>query len=87
MLYTENGSRAAFWAREMYSQKGLTYFIKAVGGKVEGPLQGIPDQYGGVPVAADLYLGSTRLEADINISDAYQPVFYRTEAPSELGTG
>jgi len=86
-LYVENGCKANFWTRQINAQEGVFYLIKAIAGKTAGTLSGIPVEYERQHVAADLYLGATRFETDINMTHAYQPVFIRVDPPSGLALG
>jgi hypothetical protein len=76
-LYVENGNRAGFWARNLDSQPGVRYLIRLVDGKAEGPLSGIPTEYGRPPVICDAYLNEKLYEKDLDLVHAYQPIFFR----------
>ncbi|MBI3412424.1 MAG: SMI1/KNR4 family protein [Planctomycetes bacterium] len=81
-FYVENGNRADFWVRDERSQVGVCYYVKAIGGKREGPLCGIPDEYDRPVVTMDIYANATLIEKDVDAPHGYQRSFFRVEPPT-----
>jgi hypothetical protein len=81
VLYVENGNRAGFWVRNASEQEGVFYFVRTVGGKAEGPLAGIPEEFERQPVVIDLYWDAELVEANVDIGSCHRPTFYRAQSP------
>ena len=82
-LYVRNSNRAGFWTRDIRAQDGVLLFIRAINGRSEDPLTGIPVEYGRPSVDADLYLHGRLFEARTNMEFAYQQVYVKVDEPNE----
>lgn len=81
-LYVRNGNRVGFWAREVDSQPGAVLYVKAIDGKTEGKLQGIPVEFERQSVQADLYHHNELFLENTNVNPAYQQRYLFADAPN-----
>ncbi|MEX0716420.1 MAG: hypothetical protein WD066_07535 [Planctomycetaceae bacterium] len=81
-LYVENGNRGGFWVRKRGDREGGATLVKTIGGRREGPIEGIPDEHGRPEVIVDDYLGGRKVGSDISLRfGAYRQEWIRIESP------
>lgn len=80
-LYARNGNKADFWVRKTASQSNVAIHIKSINGQTAGRVPGITDMNAIPRVVADLYIGGSLFESEINMNSAYHLDFIAVDSP------